>query len=322
MTFGLSCNFLAAGMMITTQGCQVSGDWVPVQLPVPPALLEISSINRLLDIASRIVSRHDAPLPQTKAAAMWRQWLAARIAAETPEAAEARWRDWQGVLRTFGTSNEQLAVALSSRSKAFMIFMHMAMRHGSGRVSFKVILSPSPSLAEYFFPNHVYLMETAMVSPPYPRALWLLYTRRKVSFMSAINLKCYYCVWLVSMAISHCWHVTLQVRRDNPFTDSMRQARHMQLLEQTLGGMVVYPTFSERSSSGSTSPDLDSNVEDNDVRPSARQEFFERVGEEVTRGEGITVSFLFKLFCPRAGAVELLNEPVIRSCLTLMSYSH
>jgi hypothetical protein len=112
---------------------------------VPPALLEITSINRLVDVASRIVSKHGAALPQGKAAARWREWLARNIAAETQEAAQARWREWQQVLSTLGIREEHLAVALSSRSKAFMIFMHMAMGHGSGRVSFKV-QTPHPLL--------------------------------------------------------------------------------------------------------------------------------------------------------------------------------
>lgn len=64
---------------------------------MPAALLEISSINRLVDIVSRIVSRHDADVSQAQAAAEWRAWLARNIAAETPVAAAARWEEWQQV---------------------------------------------------------------------------------------------------------------------------------------------------------------------------------------------------------------------------------
>ena len=91
---------------------------VAMQLPVPPALLEISSLNRLMSIAARIVGRG--------------------LSAESQEAAHARWREWQSASNALGLHPQQLAVALSAHSKALMVFMHMAARYGSGRVAFKV----------------------------------------------------------------------------------------------------------------------------------------------------------------------------------------
>lgn len=90
-----------------------------LQLPVPPALLEISSLNRLMSIASRIVGRD--------------------LAHESQEAAAQRWRAWQSAASALGLTSQHLAVALSAQSKALMVHMHMAARHGSGRVSFKVM---------------------------------------------------------------------------------------------------------------------------------------------------------------------------------------
>ena len=92
-----------------------------LQLPVPPALLEISSLNRLMSIASRIVGRD--------------------LEHESQEAAAQRWRAWQSAASALGLTSQHLAVALSAQSKALMVHMHMAARHGSGRVSFKVICS-------------------------------------------------------------------------------------------------------------------------------------------------------------------------------------
>lgn len=109
-----------------------------VQLPVPAALLEISSINRLVDVASRIVSKHDRSVSQRQAAAEWRAWLSANIASEAREEAHARWRQWQEALFALGLVEEHLAVALSARSKAFMVFMDTAARYGSGRLSLRV----------------------------------------------------------------------------------------------------------------------------------------------------------------------------------------
>ena len=88
------------------------------QLPVPPALLEISSLNRLLGLAGRIMARH--------------------VASEPQEAAAARWREWLEVAGQLGLAECHLAVALAAPGKALMISMHMAARYGSGRVSFKV----------------------------------------------------------------------------------------------------------------------------------------------------------------------------------------
>lgn len=90
----------------------------PAQLPVPPALLEISSLNRLLDVAGRIVAR--------------------RLTSETQEAAAARWAEWLAVAEQLGLQERHLAVALSAPSKALMISMHMASRYGAGRVGFRV----------------------------------------------------------------------------------------------------------------------------------------------------------------------------------------
>lgn len=42
------------------------------------------------------------------------------------------------VLAAMGLVEEHLAVALSARSKAFMVFMDAARCHGSGRVSLRV----------------------------------------------------------------------------------------------------------------------------------------------------------------------------------------
>ena len=113
-----------------------------MQLPVPAALLEISSINRLVDVASRIVAKHGRNTDQKQAAAEWRAWLSANIASETSEAAHDRWQQWQEALHTLGLVEEHLAVALSARSKAFMVFMDTAARYGSGRVSLRVSHSP------------------------------------------------------------------------------------------------------------------------------------------------------------------------------------
>ena len=95
----------------------------PAQLPVPPALLEISSLNRLLDVAGRIMAR--------------------RLVSEPQGAAAERWAEWLAVAEQLGLRERHLAVALSAPSKALMISMHMAARYGSGRVGFKV-RAPAP----------------------------------------------------------------------------------------------------------------------------------------------------------------------------------
>jgi hypothetical protein len=79
-----------------------------------------------------------------------------------------------------------------------------------------------------------------------------------------------------------------QVKRSTPFTDSLRQARDMCLLEQTVGGMVVYPSFSDAPSRGSPRSSMGSASEGHpgQIVPCARQEFFERVGQEMVRGQG------------------------------------
>ncbi len=87
-----------------------------MQLPVPLALLEISSLNRLMSIASKIVGR--------------------TLSNESQEAALARWKEWQRASNALGLHPQHLAVALSAQSKALMVFMHMAARYGSGRVPF------------------------------------------------------------------------------------------------------------------------------------------------------------------------------------------
>ena len=103
-----------------------------LQLPVPPALLEISSLNRLMAIASRIVGRD--------------------LAHESQEAAAQRWRAWQSAASALGLTSQHLAVALSAQSKALMVHMHMAARHGSGRVSFKVVYTFASSHWRPTFP--------------------------------------------------------------------------------------------------------------------------------------------------------------------------
>ena len=99
-----------------------------MQLPVPPALLEISSLNRLMAITSRIVGRG--------------------LSHESQEAASTRWRGWQTAANSLGLQSQHLAVALSAQSKALMIFMHMAARYGSGRVTFKVRPCPTGTRIE------------------------------------------------------------------------------------------------------------------------------------------------------------------------------
>ena len=54
------------------------------------------------------------------------------------EAAAARWREWHSTANALGLTPQHLAIALSAGSKAFMTFMHMSARFGSGRVAFKV----------------------------------------------------------------------------------------------------------------------------------------------------------------------------------------
>lgn len=103
--------------MLLLLGCPLRKHCNELQLPVPPALLEISSLNRLMGVASRIVGRS--------------------LAHESQEAAAARWREWQSAATALGLAPLHLAVALSAQSKALMIFMHMAARYGSGRVTFK-----------------------------------------------------------------------------------------------------------------------------------------------------------------------------------------
>ncbi len=118
-----------------------------LQLPVPAALLEISSINRLVDVAARIVSKHDSNASQRQAATEWRAWLSANIASEAREEAHARWRQWQQALCALGLVEDHLAVALSARSKAFNVFMDTAARYGSGRLSLRVRPELAHSLA-------------------------------------------------------------------------------------------------------------------------------------------------------------------------------
>ena len=104
-----------------------------VQLPVPPALLEISSLNRLMGIMSSIVGRSLKNEPQSEGA--------------------ARWREWQSAANALGLQGQHLAVALSAQSKALMIFMHMAARYGSGNANsegdllFKAQRHPLPESA-------------------------------------------------------------------------------------------------------------------------------------------------------------------------------
>ena len=66
------------------------------------------------------------------------------------------------------------------------------------------------------------------------------------------------------------------------FTDSLKQASVMGLLDATAGGMVVYPSFSRHSSSAGASPrDADESPRD------PRQLFFERAGEQMVQDEGV-----------------------------------
>ena len=89
-----------------------------VQLPVPLALLEISSLNRLMGIASKIVGRD--------------------LSNESQEEALVRWKEWQSASSALGLHPHHLAVALSAKSKALMVYMHMAARYGSGSFKFEV----------------------------------------------------------------------------------------------------------------------------------------------------------------------------------------
>ena len=123
---GLGQSWHVQGASVRMLPCNLPG---PVQLPVPPALLEISSLNRLLALAGRIVGRH--------------------CDAEPKQAAAQRWAEWLAVAGQLGLRDCHLAVALSAPSKALMISMHMAARYGSGRVSFKVCCAPTCTHACY-----------------------------------------------------------------------------------------------------------------------------------------------------------------------------
>ncbi|CAL5218423.1 g101 [Coccomyxa viridis] len=163
-----------------------------LRLPVPLALLEISSLNRLMSIASKIVGR--------------------TLSNESQEAALARWKEWQRASNALGLHPQHLAVALSAQSKALMVFMHMAARYGSGRVPFN-----------------------------------------KVSQSSA-------------------------------FLESLKQARTARILEESAGGMVVYPTFRRRSSSGDDSPHSPSSSRDPALKEAKdRQRFFQGAGQQMVQ---------------------------------------
>ena len=72
-----------------------------------------------------------------------------------------------------------------------------------------------------------------------------------------------------------------QVAEATAFTDSLKQASVMGLLDATAGGMVVYPSFSRHSSSGEASPkDADESHSD------PRQLFFESAGDQIVQDEG------------------------------------
>ncbi|KAK9915992.1 hypothetical protein WJX75_007069 [Coccomyxa subellipsoidea] len=199
-----------SAMLLVLHAICIAGE--NLELPVPAALLEISSINRLVDVASRIVSKHDRSVSQRQAAAEWRAWLSANIASEAREEAHARWRQWQEALFALGLVEEHLAVALSARSKAFMVFMDTAARYGSGRLS-------------------------------------------------------------------------LRVQREASFTDSLRQARSMRLLDQVAGGMVIYPSFTETASPRAASAETSGRG----LAPCRRQEFFEHAGRQMLQG-GVSTS--------------------------------
>ncbi|CAK0737023.1 hypothetical protein CVIRNUC_000842 [Coccomyxa viridis] len=214
-----------AGMLRVLHAICVAGE--RGELPVPPALLEISSLNRLMSIASRIVGRD--------------------LAHESQEAAAQRWRAWQSAASALGLTSQHLAVALSAQSKALMVHMHMAARHGSGRVSFKVAEATA-------------------------------------------------------------------------FTDSLKQASVMGLLDATAGGMVVYPSFSRHSSSGGTSP---KDTDESHSHP--RQLFFERAGDQIVQDEEASPSGKGAerpaLFLRRASTGRLwFNTSLIRSTRRQQQY--
>ena len=72
----------------------------------------------------------------------------------------------------------------------------------------------------------------------------------------------------------------MQVSQSHTFTDSLKQATSMGLLDATAGGMVVYPTFARRSSSEDDSPRDPSGPPQD-----PRQRFFECAGQQMVQDE-------------------------------------
>ncbi len=74
----------------------------------------------------------------------------------------------------------------------------------------------------------------------------------------------------------------MQVSKSSAFTDSLKQAEILGVMDQIAGGVVVFPRFSRRSSSEDDSPKDPSSPSSN-----PRQLFFERAGQQMVQDEGI-----------------------------------
>jgi len=74
----------------------------------------------------------------------------------------------------------------------------------------------------------------------------------------------------------------MQVSKSSAFTDSLKQAEILGVMDQIAGGVVVFPRFSRRSSSEDDSP------KDPSSPPSKPRElFFERAGQQMVQDEGM-----------------------------------
>lgn len=76
--------------------------------------------------------------------------------------------------------------------------------------------------------------------------------------------------------------LSAQVPREASFSDSLRQAQAMRLLDQVAGGMVIYPSFTDAPTPRAASTPAETAV--GDVAPCRRQEFFEYAGRQMLQG--------------------------------------
>lgn len=75
-----------------------------LQLPIPPEIFHVASLNRFLDIVGTTSARH--------------------VAAESAEIGQKRWQDWEAIKKTLCLEEEKVLVTLGAQSKALLLWMH------------------------------------------------------------------------------------------------------------------------------------------------------------------------------------------------------